>query len=307
VIFEGAEKEVKLVVNPSFPSLRSIRKEQWIKVVASSGARIISKISNSFCDAYLLSESSLFIYDHKIITVTCGQTNLVAGLFELLNFIPPEQIEVLLYIRKAEVLRQNQITMFQDDVKVLNERISGKAFQMGDIDEDHICLFHLDRFQNKNLEDMTLDLQMYEIEESTRNIFFLKNQREINQVLDNTGIREILPGFQIDDHIFNPAGYSLNAIRDHQYYTLHVTLDKIGSYVSFKSNFSINGDTTGLIQRVLNVFRPKSFSLVLFNYQGETNFLEEDNELKKDIVQNLSCGYRVHFKSFIATQMKQSE
>ena len=87
MIFEGAEKEVKLVVNPSFPSLRSIRKEQWIKVVASSGARIISKISNSFCDAYLLSESSLFIYDHKIITVTCGQTNLVAGLFELLNFI----------------------------------------------------------------------------------------------------------------------------------------------------------------------------------------------------------------------------
>ena len=61
MFFEGSEKKVEVVVGPEAPNLRFLGRDYWSRIVAEANAAIISVISNEVCDAYLLSESSLFV------------------------------------------------------------------------------------------------------------------------------------------------------------------------------------------------------------------------------------------------------
>ncbi len=49
--FEGTEKKVELVIDPSLPSLRGRGDEYWERVVRVSGATIVSKIENEVSTA----------------------------------------------------------------------------------------------------------------------------------------------------------------------------------------------------------------------------------------------------------------
>ena len=64
MFFEGSEKKIEVVFQDSLESLRQQPTSTWETLVEKSGAKILSKISNDKMDAYLLSESSLFVYDH---------------------------------------------------------------------------------------------------------------------------------------------------------------------------------------------------------------------------------------------------
>ena len=86
--FEGIEKKFELLVSNDQPSLRSQSPGFWEHVVRAAGADIIARTSSPSCDAYLLSESSLFVSDHRAVMITCGTTNLVASIEALLNEIP---------------------------------------------------------------------------------------------------------------------------------------------------------------------------------------------------------------------------
>ncbi len=68
--FEGTEKKVELMVDQSQPSLREMGDEYWKRIARSARAAVLSKISNEHCDAYLLSESSLFAFNYKIVYTT---------------------------------------------------------------------------------------------------------------------------------------------------------------------------------------------------------------------------------------------
>jgi len=71
--FEGPEKrlEIDFKPNPSKPrGLRMFSREQWQEMLNFSSCTIISQMSNEFCDAYVLSESSLFIFPFKLIIKT---------------------------------------------------------------------------------------------------------------------------------------------------------------------------------------------------------------------------------------------
>ena len=75
--FEGPEKKLEMVVTPEHRSLRSLGDEVWRRVVEAAGAQVLSSLCNEECDAYLLSESSLFVYDDWFVMITCGQTTLI--------------------------------------------------------------------------------------------------------------------------------------------------------------------------------------------------------------------------------------
>ena len=75
MIFEGSEKKFEIVVNNV--DLRSLPLSFWQEMVAASQAEILSSLSNDFYDAYLLSESSLFVAQDRCIMITCGQTRLI--------------------------------------------------------------------------------------------------------------------------------------------------------------------------------------------------------------------------------------
>lgn len=66
--------------------LRSLSREQLDFLCTQAKCTILSSISNSYIDAYVLSESSLFIYKSRFIMKTCGTTTLLRCLSSLLQF-----------------------------------------------------------------------------------------------------------------------------------------------------------------------------------------------------------------------------
>ena len=86
--FEGPEKKVEILVDPAFPSLLKFGDEVWGRVITEARASILSKMANEACIAYLLSESSLFVFSRRVVMITCGRTTLVSAVKEMLRFIP---------------------------------------------------------------------------------------------------------------------------------------------------------------------------------------------------------------------------
>ena len=57
--------------------LRLITRAQWDTILEAAKCSILDTLSNASCDSYVLSESSLFVYSHKMILKTCGTTTLL--------------------------------------------------------------------------------------------------------------------------------------------------------------------------------------------------------------------------------------
>ncbi|KAK3370521.1 S-adenosylmethionine decarboxylase [Podospora didyma] len=92
--FEGPEKLLEVWFSPSAKSLPPGVKENGLKAVNPStweemldlvNCKVLSIIKSEHVDAYLLSESSMFVFPHKIILKTCGTTTLLLGLRRLLQ------------------------------------------------------------------------------------------------------------------------------------------------------------------------------------------------------------------------------
>lgn len=87
--FEGAEKkiEVSFKIDPANPNgLRSILAQDWQKhILDAIHCTIIGTSNNSYFDAYVLSESSLFVYPYKVILKTCGTTTLLNSIEPLIQ------------------------------------------------------------------------------------------------------------------------------------------------------------------------------------------------------------------------------
>jgi S-adenosylmethionine decarboxylase len=303
--FEGTEKKVEIIVDESARSLRSMGDARWARIVAAAAAEVLSKISSARCDAYLLSESSLFVFDRKMIMITCGQTRLHEAVVDFLRDVRADQVRLFVYERKNEVFPRRQPTSFFEDARALGRQFPGRAFQFGNEDEHYLHLFHLDRAFSGDAGDLTVEVLMYGVDPQVRAHFTRRSRAATAEVRAATGVAEIVPGFAVDDHLFEPSGYSLNAVRDDEYFTIHVTPGELRSYASFETNHRPANGTEGIrsvVHRVLDVFRPRSFDLVLFDRAGETRIPVEGYRLGAHVTQQLVCGYHVGFLSFYRPQ-----
>ncbi|KAJ1032521.1 hypothetical protein NDA16_000544 [Ustilago loliicola] len=70
---------------PNHFGLRSVPKAVWETMLDIVKCKVLSVIESSHVDAYLLSESSMFVFPHKLILKTCGTTTLLLGLEKLLT------------------------------------------------------------------------------------------------------------------------------------------------------------------------------------------------------------------------------
>ncbi|KAJ9477705.1 S-adenosylmethionine decarboxylase proenzyme [Pseudozyma hubeiensis] len=70
---------------PDHFGLRSVPKAVWETMLDIVKCKVLSVIQGSHVDAYLLSESSMFVFPHKLILKTCGTTTLLLGLEKLLT------------------------------------------------------------------------------------------------------------------------------------------------------------------------------------------------------------------------------
>lgn len=100
--FEGPEKLLELWFAPCVTALpeyeaarglpegariglRRVPKSTWEGMLDMVKCKTLSTMSTTDMDAYLLSESSMFVYPHKIVLKTCGTTTLLLGLDRLLR------------------------------------------------------------------------------------------------------------------------------------------------------------------------------------------------------------------------------
>ncbi len=295
--FEGPEKKLELVVTPDSASLRSLGDDIWRDVVRAAGADVISVMRNDHCDAYLLSESSLFVFDDYCVMITCGLTTLVDAVARLLEAISADSIAFLVYERKNEHFPERQPTTFREDARRLKAMVPGRALRFGDEHGHYVQMFHTTRAFVPETSDPTIEILMHAIDERVAAQFTSAELSEDRSLAVGLGIDGVLPGFDTSEHVFDPAGYSLNALRGQEYYTLHVTPEEMGSYASFETNRDFGSDLTGFVGTIVELFQPRAFDVVAFLPQGEPKLKLTGYQLGDHVVRSLG-GYRVTYLQY---------
>jgi S-adenosylmethionine decarboxylase len=303
MFFEGPEKLLEIwFVDPDNPDppdkkdakkavgLRSIPIEVIKEMLDLVYCQILHKTSNNFFDAYVLSESSLFVHPRKIILKTCGTTTLLRAVPFILEMAKKycgfTVIGDVFYSRRNffyEFKQKEPHGSFQDEVKFLDKIFDGSAYILGKKNAEHWYLYLTDKgdFHNNSAQyapsplptislaavknpqpDFTLEVLMTELDRDIMRQFYKKEGVTVEDVTKSSGIASLIPGAIIDAYLFDPCGYSMNGLLDDGYYTIHITPQPKYSYVSFETN--IHCDFTVLLGRVLQVFRPHNFTVTLF-------------------------------------------
>ena len=302
MFFEGSEKKAEIIINSKHISLlRDFEDSFWSILVSKCDAKILSVISNDSVKAFLLSESSLFVWNDRILILTCGDTMLVNSVKYLLEHIDSNYVKQVIYQRKNEYCSHLQSSHVLDDTKILQKLNAGRLLRFGQLDSHHSYLYHLDNDYKGDPNDKTYELLIYNIIPELSKILTEPGikSKDIRRILQ---LEEIIPGFQIDDFVFEPFGYSLNAISGADYFTVHLTPQEHNSYVSFESNINLGK----FIPIILNIFQPNSFDLITYNETDFKQYIEKlipSNYNAKALVEKmLNCDYLVNFASFDCVQ-----
>lgn len=308
--FEGPEKTMEVCFVPGVGSsggLRDLTRQQLDFLCEEAKCTILSKISSNYIDAYVLSESSLFVYKYRYIMKTCGTTTLLRCLDSLIKFA--DELGMSLwwvgYSRKNLNNPSAQHwphSNFEDEITflsshpVLQARLNGSGHILGPVTGDHWFVYVADLNRDKlispnsslcetipeihvvpsvNLDNITVNLMMFDLHRETAEVFYMKEGcRTGEEMTARSGIKELVPGAAIDACAFTPCGYSMNSILHDAYSTIHVTPEPQCSYASFETNTTLPSYGS-LIRNVLNVFRPKRFVITMFADESALAGLKE--------------------------------
>ena len=308
MIFEGSEKKLEVIFDDKL-NLLKVENSVWESLVEKANATILSSTENEYIKAFLLSESSLFVWKNKILLITCGQTSLICTVDEICKQFKKENIELLIYQRKNEYFSHLQPSSFFDDIKKLNQMFDGVAYRFGEMDEHHHFIFH------------TTSNYMPESTDHTKEFLLYGLGKEVSRTLTNTELSAseirsflnfdlILEDFLIDDFKFDPYGYSINAIKEDKYFTVHITPQEDSSYISFETNIKLEKYIKGLVETL----KPSSFDFLSFTplktseedkKSKKLNF-DLDIEFRKNVYENLSCGYQMSLDSIYLNSRKNN-
>jgi S-adenosylmethionine decarboxylase len=296
MFFEGAEKKCEIIVSSNVGSLLEKPLVFWQNLVGKSEATILSHVENKGVKAFLLSESSLFVWSNRILMLTCGQTKLVESAESFLDSIGVENIECVFFQRKNEYRSQLQPSDFIDDAKRLSQKIEGRVVRFGKLHSHHTLLFHSTKSFSVDEQDKTCELLMYDMAPDV--IHFLTRENLGKEELrEFFGLETLFSGFTFDDFVFSPYGYSLNGIKGEDYLTIHVTPQETCPYVSFETNLLICEESQALLSHFVSRLKPGSFDVLNFNCTTELSF--DENYINTIHVKDeLSIGYQIDFRYF---------
>lgn len=171
-VFEGPEKllEVWFSASPaSLPActapagLKMVPSDLWKDMLDLVNCKVLSVIESEHVDAYLLSESSMFVFPHKLILKTCGTTTLLSGLPKILEiaastagfphtigntFLGTATTAIpyrVFYSRKNFLFPDRQRgphRSWRDEVKSLDRLfLGGSAYMIGKMNGEHWYLY----------------------------------------------------------------------------------------------------------------------------------------------------------------------
>jgi len=272
--FEGPEKKLEIAFKTARgcemvpEGLRSVTQDEWSDVLTLAKCTILSKTSNAFFDAFVLSESSLFVYPSKIMIKTCGTTTLLNTVSRFLEIGKRCGLEVdyVFYSRKNYNFPHRQIFPhfdFRLEVDFLHRTFpKGQAYILGDVTGDHWNLFVAD-YSGAHGSEQTVEIMMSHLDPTTMAQFYkTENFVSAKHTTISSGIDDIIPGSTIDEFQFDPCGYSMNGLKDESYSTIHVTPEPHCCFVSFDTNLP-QSSYTKMIQKVVEIFKPGKFQVAL--------------------------------------------
>ncbi|XP_012260313.1 S-adenosylmethionine decarboxylase proenzyme isoform X2 [Athalia rosae] len=255
--------------------LRNIPRQKWESLLKIVRCEIISFCRNDQMDAYVLSESSMFVSKRRLILKTCGTTTPLQCLEPLLQLVEQytgfEEVEDVFYSRKNYKKPELQISphqAFEEEVALLDTFFDdGEAYCLGSVDSDCWYLYTLNRQKCSDIKrepDQTLEILMTNLDPEVMAIFTRDLSSSAAEATVKSGIEKLIPNMIIDDFLFEPCGYSMNGLsKSGCYMTIHITPEPDFSYVSFESNIP-QASYTEVIRRVLDTFKPGKFVVTVF-------------------------------------------
>lgn len=187
--FFNSENDIPASCDPE--GLRAIPLTKWQQLLDLVSCKILSMKSSDYVDAYLLSESSLFVFPHKIILKTCGTTTTLACLDNLFSIVRqyvaknlsygPKDVEKIFYSRRSFMFPEKQKHVHRDwksEVGHLNKFFeNGKSYVVGDFtSDDHWYLYlagsHCEADAPVVSNDLTFEVLMTNLDASNAGQFF---------------------------------------------------------------------------------------------------------------------------------------
>ncbi|XP_044381452.1 S-adenosylmethionine decarboxylase proenzyme isoform X2 [Triticum aestivum] len=289
--FEGYEKRLEITfsdapvfADPCGRGLRALSRQQIDSFLDLARCTIVSQLLNKQFDSYVLSESSLFVYSHKVVIKTCGTTKLLLSIPRILELAAELSLPLLSakYSRGTFIFPGAQPAphrSFSEEVSVLNGffgglKSGGNAYVMGDAFRPK-KMWHVYYATEEPEQPMvTLEMCMTGLDAGKAAVFFknsanggCSSAKEMTKV---SGISAIIPEMEICDFDFDPCGYSMNGVCGPAASTIHVTPEEGFSYASYEAmNFNPGSLVySDLIERVLSCFRPSDFSVAVTIFGG---------------------------------------
>jgi S-adenosylmethionine decarboxylase len=170
--FEGPEKLLEVWFSASAADLpgqagplglKAVSADVWKEMLDLVNCKVLSVIESEHVDAYLLSESSMFVFPHKVILKTCGTTTLLWGLPRMLEIAalnagfphvaaqPTRGVAAaatpyrVFYSRKNFLYPDQQRgphRSWRDEVRFLDQRFQGgSAYMIGKMNGEHWYLY----------------------------------------------------------------------------------------------------------------------------------------------------------------------
>ncbi|KAF6364035.1 adenosylmethionine decarboxylase 1 [Rhinolophus ferrumequinum] len=316
--FEGTEKLLEVWFSRQQPDanqgsgdLRTIPRSEWDILLKDVQCSIISVTKTDKQEAYVLSESSMFVSKRRFILKTCGTTLLLKALVPLLKLARDysgfDSIQSFFYSRKNFMKPSHQgypHRNFQEEIEFLNAIFpNGAAYCMGRMNSDCWYLYTLDFPESRVISqpDQTLEILMSELDPAVMDQFYMKDgvtAKDVTRVsiFSNSG-----SGWGL-----NYRGYQQNGT----YWTIHITPEPEFSYVSFETNLS-QTSYDDLIRKVVEVFKPGKFVTTLFVNQSSKCRTVLSSPQKIEGFKRLDCqsamfnDYNFVFTSFAKKQQQQ--
>ena len=170
--FEGPEKLLEVWFSPSEKALPASASPQGLKAVSQNmwkdmldlvNCKVLSVVESRNVDAYLLSESSMFVFPHKLVLKTCGTTTLLCGLPRMMEIaaleagFPHVKANLpqgtpatavphrIFYSRKNYLYPEQQRgphRSWRDEVRYLDKMfMGGSAYMIGKMNGEHWYLY----------------------------------------------------------------------------------------------------------------------------------------------------------------------
>jgi len=257
MFYEGTEKRLEIITTEM--DLLQFHDSFWQKMVEQADAFIISKIENMQLKAYLLSESSLFVWHNKLLLITCGNTHLVKAAQFFQKQVDSRVIQSLLFHRHQAQLPDLQKSSFAQDTVLLKTHLQGKTQHWQGNYRGDLFLFGESPTGAVKTKQI---LMLHGLSGDFATL--LQSGTAGQQLIESTlAVLRFLPCLQIDQFTFSPKGYSLNALSGEQYLTIHITPEKLSTYLSVESSFEVQV-MQPFSDHLHALFRPQQSHLMRF-------------------------------------------